>query len=481
MQDSNPAALAGFQAGSAMLNNVIQRAREFGLEQQRTQSDLQTANLNRQALQEQIAMQNVQAQQAKKANFLQSFNPVPGASKRYSDTVLGQSKPVDTSNPDTQGMKDWVEFPTPSTPEGRKQFGIPEGDEGTQYPPNWRLPKDQFLQRATQGFDSTPYDQLPPEAQQHIIDEYQNNAPQGTMVSPAEAVQAYRAQQTGQLPPIDIRHMGALPTKLTIGPTGPTAEYFPGGDTATPIPSPGGGPAQFLSVRGEIKPNPQAPNQEQAMSNSQTASSLEGDLDFINKARAIVNDQKNQVVGPGLFEGREPGKIARGIGSVLNPNSPGYTSERYLMQNLQQQVLKSAKNMGGRVSGYELNFLTDSLPRQSDPPEVWNQYFDKWENLTKNTLNAVQQNTPPNLLPPVKLNYPLPPPSATANKGGSGNTGRGDGTIPGSSASSTSGGIRKFATEAQAEAAGLTPGQIVQIYDQSQGRYVSKRYTGPAK
>jgi len=99
----------------------------------------------------------------------------------------------------------------------------------------------------------------------------------------------------------------------------------------------------------------------------------------------MMEENKRNVVGPGV------GRLgwAFQLGTVLGV--PGakerMTDQRVLEQEISKDILRGAENMKGQLSDRDVAFLKASVPKLTDPEEVWIKYL----NLRNDLIRQAQQ------------------------------------------------------------------------------------------
>lgn len=280
-------------------------------------------------------------------------------------------------------------------------------------------PKGNFDYRNELG---TPFYALPQAAQTELLSQMRkpfDNA--GLPVSDQELIGHYQQLQSQMIPPL-MQNPNFIPTGVHGGQVegvfGNAIDRFGGGGTST-----GNSANQariFDPTVGHYVDNP-------AFTKPADVQSTQSDLANLDQADTMVSQAKNAIkTNPsvvGKIGGSWMGNLTRAGESVVG-NSGNYAGEREVQQFLSKQFLNTLQDLHvGRVLEKEYNAVVDGMPQQSDPPEVWNNFFNsrlepflaKVRASKEQELNAQTGGQPQSILPPVSVGPSVSAPKSSAS------------------------------------------------------------------
>lgn len=453
--DIGQAAANAVAAGHSLWGNILglldsntqkKRIKQQGeLEQQKIDIDSANSIVNRDMVRKQMEGLDLAANQAKRHEYLGSHDPIPFAREAYGQHALSKtSEPTEGILLGNKPVPGYVQFPLPESPEERARFGIPDSIDPAQQK-TWSMKQEDYLKHATSGLDQTPFDQLPSEAQQAIVASYQQNAPEGVVVSPSDAIAAYRTSQRISSPLQMPGDYGLQPVsgKYTT-PSGMELNLqSQAANVAQPVVTPSGQPSSFVRIGDEIKVNPAVLPPDEVAKQQDTIRNLAGSIQSIDSITDLLSKNDN-LIGVGPSGGGPTGKAISFLEAVGGqPDNRSKQRELEMFRN--KQVLNSVKLLTGSISEKELHFLQESVPTMTDSPATWNKYLSKLRVATEQAISQkaglAGVHTDGGKLPPVSL-------PASVNPTG-----------------------QKFNSAADVDAAKLPAGTPISVFDPAKGRY----------
>lgn len=214
---------------------------------------------------------------------------------------------------------------------------------------------------------------------------------QGMPVDPSHVTELERIVNT----PFSQQAPGSVQTSADVMMNGPSPtisapQIEPRRISQAPqaIPSPSGIPPVGTPVPGGFSMGPEIPPVKKAEDAVKRANDLavsQSLLESIGKAKELV--KQPGVVGPAA--GSAPVQALNRLGAVFGITDNEYENQRELEILINKKVLEGAQVMKGNLSDKDVKFLKDSVPRLSDPPQIWDRFLDTWNNLTQQNISAL--------------------------------------------------------------------------------------------
>lgn len=438
MADDLSGGAAAASAGLSRLGNFLQGLAEWRVKKPQIQA--QTAQLqqqtdqNKQLFDQATLPQAVQNLNQQDQTFQQVTLPrgkqdLSQAGQTFNDITLPQGKLALTGQQRQNDLQEQQLHLTKPAPDVSDQFTDPNvtAPDGTPAPPRVQMPYDEAVEKGyaapdaqnhgdtwTAPYDhSTPFMRQPKAVQDAMVQRViASNPVPHIPINEADARaalagQSYRSE-TAMLPPINPYRMpGGL--SIVSGELGPNGNTFkiarPG---ATRIPGDNGAPSGFSQVNGEIKEDPLKLAPGDVTERQNTVSSLQRSKSEVQEIRSLLAKTPS-LVGRGIISGGSAiPKAIRSAGSYVgaSPSFPGQDRLQKFLSSSLTPILEEV-HAGSHPALYKS--LSENIPTQDSTKQAWDDYLNRLENATDQSIEYQSQTLGANGAPITQFRGTLPP------------------------------------------------------------------------